>query len=203
MLQACRDRGVSRLVLVSTIAVKFADLRRYPYAEAKKNAEAVVRDSGVGHLIVRPTMVLGEGSPILAALEKLAGLPVMPVFGHGRTPVQPVHVDDLVAVLESTVREAAYDGRVLEVGGPTRLSIESLLRAIRRRLKGKEGPVLHLPLGPLLPLLAAGETVAFNAMPFTVGQMATFRFDGTADEAKLPSIQVGRDIDAMIGGEPR
>ena len=40
---------------------------------------------------------------------------------------------------------------------------------------------VHLPLAPVLPLLAALETVAYRFLPVTVGQLSTFRFDGVAE----------------------
>lgn len=200
LIEACREQGVPRLIFVSTIAVKFPDVRRYPYAEAKKRAEGIVRRSGLDYVIVRPTIVLGAGSPILEALRRLASLPLMPIFGDGRTLVQPVHVDDLIRTLERVLRDTSFDGSVVEVGGPQRLSIEDLLRRIRGRVNCKVGPAVHLPMGLLLPLLAFGETVAFGAMPFTVGQMATFRFDGTAEDDEPRGDNTMRDVNSMIAG---
>ena len=200
--RACRQHGVRRLIFVSTIAVTFEDLNRYPYAQSKLAAEKVVRDSGLDATIVRPTMVLGPGSPILDGLSKLASMPVCPVFGPGTAPVQPVHVDDLVEALERVLADPSLDGETLEIGGPARLPIESLLVAIRRSRRGSEGPMLHLPLPLVLPLLALGESVAFGLMPFTVGQIATFRFDGTADPGKLPPSPAMIGLEAMIEAAP-
>lgn len=198
LVEACREQGVQRLIFVSTIAVRFPDVRRYPYAEAKRQAEEIVRGSGLDYVIVRPTMVLGAGSPILEALRRLASLPLMPIFGDGQTLVQPVHVHDLVRTLERLLRDSSFDGSVVEVGGPQRLSIEDLLRRIRGRVNGKAGPAVHLPMGLLLPLLVLGETVAYGVMPFTVGQLATFRFDGTAEDNQRRGDNRLRDIDSMI-----
>jgi NADH dehydrogenase len=76
LVRACRTAGVAQLLFVSSIAVTFPDLRGYHYAQSKKKAEEIVRASGLRYLIVRPTMILGSGAPILASLEKLATLPV-------------------------------------------------------------------------------------------------------------------------------
>lgn len=198
LVGACRRHAVERLVFVSTIAVKFGDLERYPYALAKRDAEEIVAGSGLRTTIVRPTMVLGAGSAILEALARLATLPLCLVFGGGKTPVQPVHVDDLVGMLVSVLADACLDGQVVEFGGPERLSIEQLLVAIRRARKGSTGPLLHLPLPLLLPLLTLGEKLAFRWMPFTVGQLATFRFDGTATAGRLSYEAPLLDVEAMV-----
>jgi hypothetical protein len=39
-------------------------------------------------------MIFGPGSPVEDGLRRLACLPVLPVFGDGRTQVQPVFVED-------------------------------------------------------------------------------------------------------------
>src|SRR5688572_3274827 len=84
LLGASERAGVEHFVFVSSIAAKFSDRRFYPYAASKIAAEALVRASSLRSTIVRPTMIFGEGSPIQASLEKLARLPLIPVFGDGR-----------------------------------------------------------------------------------------------------------------------
>ncbi|NIM01436.1 MAG: NAD-dependent epimerase/dehydratase family protein [Acidobacteria bacterium] len=201
LIDACKRAGVERLVFVSSIAAGFEDLRRYPYGQAKREAEGFVRDSGLAHVIVRPTMILGPGSPNLEKLRRIATLPIMPIFGTGRTLVQPVHVDDVVLRLLQLVESPPERGALVSIGGPEAVSIEVLLERIRIVERGSSGPKIRLPMGLMLPLLAVGETIAFGAMPFTTGQVATFRFDST-----VPDDAAWRDppllsIDAMIGAE--
>ena len=72
LLAACAEEGIRRFVFVSSIAAGFDDLDRYPYGASKRDAEALVRDSGLDFVIVRPTVVLGPGSPILQRFAPLA-----------------------------------------------------------------------------------------------------------------------------------
>jgi len=179
LLRQARKAGVRRFLFVSTIAAGFPDLRRYPYAQAKLEAESAVRESELETLIVRPTMVLGQDSPILAALARLAAMPILPIFGRGDTPVQPIHVEDLSRLLLQIVDSLEFDGATIELGGSTILTIEELLREIGART-GNAGRSLHLPLAPLLLLLAAVEPMVGRWLPLTTGQLGSFRFDGTA-----------------------
>ena len=64
LLQACKAAKVRRFLHVSTIAAGYPDQRYYPYATTKAQAESLVRESGLDLAIVRPTLVLGEKSPI-------------------------------------------------------------------------------------------------------------------------------------------
>ena len=185
LLAAAEDAGVRRFLFVSTIAVNFPDLRRYPYAQSKKEAEQLVAASSMATTVVRPTIVTGPGSPIVAALRKLAGLPVVPIFGSGRVRVQPIHVDDLAALLADVVRTGRFHGETLEFGGPEIISMDELLLAIRNALGKPRGRIVHIPLGPVLPVIAAAEAVAGSAIPVTVGQLASFRFDGVARNNSL------------------
>lgn len=192
LLEACRELGVPRFLFCSTIAVKYPDRRRYYYAQAKATAEQAVRESGLEHVIVRPTIVVGSGSPVLEGLRKLAELPIIPVFGPGDASVQPVFVDDLVDLIVAITERGAFDGQVMEFGGPEILSIEAFIQAIRRRVRGRAGRPLHVPLPLLLPTLAALETVAYRFLPITFGQLSAFRFDGTARSNDLFEQRRGR-----------
>jgi nucleoside-diphosphate-sugar epimerase len=199
LIDACRRAGVARFVFVSSIAARFENLERYPYGQAKRDAERIVRDSGLEYAIVRPTIILGPESPNLQNLRRIAALPVMPVFGTGRVPVQPVHVDDVVRCLRRLVETSRQEDELVSIGGPEVVSIEVLLERIRIVERGSSGPRIRLPMGLMLPLLAVGETIAFRAMPLTTGQLATFRFDGTVPDDTAWRDPALRSIDAMIG----
>lgn len=205
LLEQCRSRGVERFLFVSSIAAKFPDTRDYPYAQAKRRAEAAVRASGLRWVILRPTMVLGPGSPILTALEKLAGLPMLPIFGDGTTPVQPIHVDDLVAFITAVLEEDRFERETLELGGARQLTIEELVQEIRQARRGARGRPVHLPLAAILPALRVAESVGLGGvLPVTVGQLSTFRFDGTIESNPLHESRRGRlrDIREMLALKP-
>ncbi len=201
LIQACRRAGVARFVYVSSIAVNFQDKLRYYYAQSKQQAEDLVRESGLRYTIVRPTMILGAGSPVLAGLTQLATKPVVPVFGDGGTRVQPIDVDDLADFLMMTVQDESLDGETIEFGGPEVVQIGDLLSKIHGSLNGGNRPkLMHIPMALIRPLTAAAETVAYSLTPITVGQLATFRFEGTAAanqiyERELPRL---RSIDQML-----
>jgi nucleoside-diphosphate-sugar epimerase len=177
LLEQSRRYGVRRFVFVSTISTKFPDIRQYPYARAKLAAEAAVASSGLDYTIVRPTIIAGPGSPAIAGLRRLAVLPVVPIFGTGLVHVQPIFVDDLAQCLVSIVQGG---GQIIELGGPEVITIERLLREMRRVLTGKPMRALRIPLAPVLSALEILEIVAAPFLPVTVGQLSSFRFDGTA-----------------------
>ena len=84
LLEASEHAGVANFLFVSSIATTFPDLRDYYYAQAKRRAEDAVHRSNIRSVILRPTMILGPGAPLLKPLEKLALLPWIVVPGRGR-----------------------------------------------------------------------------------------------------------------------
>ena len=183
LLESAQARGVPRFLFVSSVAAGFPDRRYYAYAEAKRSAEAAVSASPLDTLIVRPTMVLGPGSALGAALRRLALLPAPVVFGSGTTRVQPIHVDDLADLLiASLASPRAWDRQTLTVGGRDVVNIEALLRRFRMTAVADHPRWLHVPIEPLRTVLGLLEPLLRAVMPLTAGQLATFANDGIADE---------------------
>jgi nucleoside-diphosphate-sugar epimerase len=202
LVRACRTARVEQLLFVSSIAVTFPDVRGYHYAEAKKKAEEIVRTSGLRYLIVRPTMILGSGAPILASLQKLAALPVAILPGDGRTRVQPVHVDDVAVSLAAALDGASFAGNVVALGGPETVSFEVLLRRIRSVRRGSSGPLVRVPLFLLqLPLRIAEAAGLTRFLPITAGQLSSFRFDGIVPSGQGTAAvkQAAIGLSAMLG----
>lgn len=199
LLRECRSAGVERFLFTSTIAAQFRHTGRYFYAQAKIAAERAVRESGLAFTIVRPTMIIGPGSPVLDGLARMSALPLFPVFGRGRTPVQPIEVTDLADRLAGLLHEDRFQGETLAAGGPDVLSIEEFMTAVRRFRRLPEKKPLHLPLSLVLPVLAVLEPLAYRFMPLTIGQLATFRDDGSCGPTPpLPPVGAAPGVAAML-----
>lgn len=201
LVDACHRYGVPRFVFVSTIAVKFPSLTRYPYAQSKRRAEAIVSSSGLECVTVRPTIVLGPGSPILDGLRKMTSLPFTPVFGPGKARVQPIFVNDLADLIVSVIETPQAPNAILEFGGPDVLTIRELLSRIGRQVRGRSPRMIRVPLSIVLPALIVLEPLLYSVLPVTYGQLASFRFDGIATPNALMNGR--RDqltgIDEMLG----
>jgi len=178
--------GITRFLFVSSIAVTFQDVRGYHYAIAKQRAEQLVAGSSLRHVILRPTIILGPGAPILKALEKLALLPAIVLPGNGKARVQPIHVDDVVKSILTVVEIDLFDNEILDIGGPSIITMEELLQALRQARTGRAGRVVHVPL-PLLRLpLGLAEAIGLGAaLPISAGQLSSFRWDGVAGANRL------------------
>lgn len=173
LVAASRESGVNRFLLVSTIAAGFPNRKHYHYADAKVAAEAAVLASGLDALVLRPTPVLGPGSPVLASLERLARMPIPIIFGPNQL-VQPVHVEDLVDTVVAALGLPHWGGRIVELGGPVTLTNRDLLQRIRAERGLAPRRFLTIPFEPLRTILAAVEPLLLPFLPFTAGQLAAF-----------------------------
>ncbi len=176
--------GRARFVFVSSIAVAFSRTRAYHYARSKREAEALVRASGHNHVIVRPTMVFGPGSPVAEKLSRLASSRV--VFGNGRVLVQPIDVGDLADLLVTLAATNLLPNDVVEAGGPDVIALDALLAGMRRSAGAAPATFFHLPARPIIEVLALIEGLGLRCAPVHAGQLASFVNDSTADPARRP-----------------
>ena len=117
LLEACRHVGVERFLFISSLTVHGASSDpvdessafspRHPYAASKVAAEFAVcdysRHMGIHSIILRPTLVVGEGSKELHALgdfvlEALRGEEIV-LFGGGNHRRDFVHPQDVAAAM--------------------------------------------------------------------------------------------------------
>ena len=151
VLAAARAAGVRRFVFTSTVSA--TRVRLGPYGGSKRLAEERVRSAGIPFVILRPSLVYGDGDRgLVAALaRRLKSLPIMPVIGDGRIAIDPVHLDDLCAVIEACLVRDDVVGRTYDVLGPERVTLDEFLRRLGGVL-GLRRPLVHLPAGPSLVL---------------------------------------------------
>jgi len=113
--RTAKKLGVRRFVYLS--GAGSGQGRPQPWFRAKDMAEAAIRETGMEHVILRPSWIYGPGDRSMNRFVWFCRhLPVVPVIGNGKTPVFPAHVKDVArCVAESVVREDARD-KVLEIG---------------------------------------------------------------------------------------
>ena len=185
LIEKCKELGVKHFLHTSTIAVKYANVKYYYYAQSKQLAEKIVRDSGLAYTIIRPTIVLAQDASIWQSLRKMASKSLIMIPGNGRAKIQPIHVNDLIECILLILREQLFHNQSLDLGGPDVLSFESFLRQIHREAEKKEPRVLHLPLALMRGCLGFLEKYLYSCLPVTAGQLSAFDNDGLADDNEV------------------
>lgn len=152
LVRLCGEAGVERLVHVSGIGADPLSSSRYIRARGK--GEDAVRDQYPGVTIVRPAVMFGPDDVFLTTLVRLVKtVPIYPMFGRGRTKLQPVYVEDVGEAISRLVTEPRAPGAIYELAGPRTYTYRALLEEIALYL-GLRRSFVPVPF-PAWKLLAA------------------------------------------------
>jgi len=177
-----RRAGVRRIVHMSALGADPAS--PYPYLRSKGEGQALVTGSGIGHVVLRPSLLFGEGDDFFPRLAFSLMFPVVPVPGDGRSRFQPLHVDDLAQALVAAVERPETAG-VYEIGGAEPVTYDEML-AETMRGTGKHRPTFHLPV-PLMKPPAFFMGLVMPDPPVTIGQLDLLAVDNTPRQNALES----------------
>jgi NADH dehydrogenase len=178
-----REAGLVRMVHVSGIGADPASPSAY--IRARGEGEAAVREAFPGATLVRPSAMFGADDSFLTALvQLLRTLPIQPLFGRGRTRLQPVHVEDVAEAIARLLADVA--GRsCYEFGGPRIYTYAELLRGLADRI-GTRAWLVPLPFAVWDALARLSGVVP--GIPVTRDQIALMRRDNVASE-ELPGLR--------------
>jgi nucleoside-diphosphate-sugar epimerase len=148
--ERCR---VGRFVYVSSLG---AEAGESAYHRSKRRAEAIVRGFAGGWIILRPGNVYGPGDEIVSRiLTMVRTLPLVPVMGSGDDKFQPLWVEDLAAALGECAHRTDLHGRVLEIAGEDKTSLNDLIDRLSE-ITGRYPARVSIPSF----LASAGVTIA-------------------------------------------
>jgi uncharacterized protein YbjT (DUF2867 family) len=182
LVQAAARAGVRQLVFISVVGadripvISGVDRAMFGYFAAKRAAEQVIADSGLGWTTLRATQF---HDLTLLTIRQLARLPVVPVPAGWR--VQPVDAGEVADRLVELALGAPA-GLVPAMGGPRIYELSELVRSYLRA-HGKHRPILPVRLpGKANRAYRAGANLSPNR---AVGRRTWEDF--LADRASSPS----------------
>jgi uncharacterized protein YbjT (DUF2867 family) len=185
--RAAKLAGIRRFVHVSGISADTASPS--PYIRSRGEGEAAVQTAFPGAVIVRPAVMFGPDDAFLTTiLRLLRSLPAYPIFGDGRTKLQPVYVDDVAAAIAQILRQSQKPYPVYELAGPRIYSYEELLRTIAR-IAGLRPVLMRMPFAFWKALAGVAEMLPMP--PLTRNQVELMQIDTTASES-LPGFHALR-----------
>ena len=173
--------GIERLVHVSGIGADVASPSRY--IRKRGEGERAVRAEFADAFIVRPAVMFGPDDAFLSTILKLLRrLPIYPMFGRGRTRLQPAYVEDVAEAVARVMERAETHPTVFEFGGPTPYSYEQLLRAIAHQA-GLAPRLIPIPFAVWHALAWASEILP--GLPLTRSQVELMQID-TVPSPEMP-----------------
>lgn len=145
LVAAARAAGVRRFVLASALGLDERTKDAVPYYAAKWEMERTVRESGIEHVILRPSFVFARDGGVLPTFVRLARYaPVTPIVGPGTQRLQPIWVEDLAETFARSVAEPGAANRTFELGGPDAPTWNEFWARLKRVL-GSRRPSIHVP----------------------------------------------------------
>jgi NADH dehydrogenase len=146
LVRAAEAAGTERFVFFSALGASTRNPARL--LRAKALAERAVVASPIAHTIFAPSVVYAPGDPFLRLLERLSLLPVVPISGSGRAPMQPIWAEDVadcvMAALPFGAHGAEARGARLELAGPETLTYRQLVALVLRSLHRRR-PIIGIP----------------------------------------------------------
>ncbi|HEY2534409.1 MAG TPA: complex I NDUFA9 subunit family protein [Xanthobacteraceae bacterium] len=182
--RAARQAGITRFVHISGIGANTASPSAY--IRSRGEGEAAVQNAFPGAVIVRPAVMFAADDAFLVTiLRLLQSLPAYPMFGDGRTRLQPVHADDVATAIAQILQQSHKPYPVYELAGPRVYSYEELLRTIAR-IAGLRQALMRIPFALWDAL--AGLAERLPQPPLTRNQVELMQVDTVASE-NLPGFR--------------
>ncbi len=156
LVDLARKAGINKFVYISiTCADEESPL---PYFKGKGIIERYIKESGLNHSIVRPTVIFGREDILINNIAWfLRKLPIFTIMGDGTFRVQPVFVNDLATLCI----DAAHKDKnmLIDAAGSELFTFEELVRLIRHSI-GSNARIIHLhPDIPLILTKVIGKIV--------------------------------------------
>ncbi|BCI70526.1 short chain dehydrogenase family protein [Sphingomonas sp. S17] len=181
IVEAAKAAGIKRFVHVSSLSAREPALSTYGWS--KRQAEAIVTDSGLDWTIVRPSGIYGPGDMEMRDMFRAAKMRIALMPPPGK--VSLVAVEDFARLLTTLV---TTDGprAVLEVDDGQALTHAELANAIGAAV-GQRVMTLHLPKGLLQLGAKIDRALRGNGAKLTPDRVGYLCHpDWTADPAKRP-----------------
>lgn len=118
------------------------------FIETKLSADKALSMSGLPHVILRPTLVIGRNAYGGSALLRgLAALPGRVALSDACSTITAVHMDDVTDAVAQAASGRISAGSDLVLAGATPRSLEETVLLHRRWLGLKPAKVVHMPRG--------------------------------------------------------
>ena len=139
---AARNTAVQRLIYISyrgaapDVPVDIFSL--------KWHIEDAIRRSGVPYVAIRPTALMDIWVNQMLA-PKMRASKVAMIFGDGSTVANYIAVDDVADFVVAALGRPEIRNEVIEVGGPSDMSLNDMVSVIEKRLGARTNMELVIP----------------------------------------------------------
>jgi nucleoside-diphosphate-sugar epimerase len=184
VLKTAAEGRVSHVVHVSSSVIN--SRARDLYVETKMQQEALVLESSIPHVILRPTLMFGwfdrKHLGWLARFLKRA--PIFPVPGDGKYLRQPLYAGDFCAIVASCL-ETRITGEY-NISGLCKIDYVDLIEEIKQ-VTGAGTPIIHIPYAVFWLLLRLYALIDHDP-PFTTAQLKALATPDVFEVSDWPAL---------------
>jgi uncharacterized protein YbjT (DUF2867 family) len=143
--RAARRQNVKRIVYLGGL-VPGKDAGLSPHLRSRLEVERALAAHGVPLVALRASLVIGAGGSSFEMMVRLVErLPAMICPSWTRTPIQPIALPDVVALLARAIDDPHLPPGSYDVGGPEVVTLRELMR-MTAKILGVRRPMVSVPL---------------------------------------------------------
>ncbi|MBS3153016.1 NAD-dependent epimerase/dehydratase family protein [Candidatus Woesearchaeota archaeon] len=155
LVDACKKNKVKRIIFVSSMASTKDYLD--DYGRSKKIAEDIVKRSGLNYTILRPSLVYGENSNSMRKMVSLIdSFKFIPIVGNGEYKINPVHVNDVVSAILSSIESKKSIGKAYDILGKSEITFNEFVDMVSAKYNIHKRKV-HIPIQLCLAVSSIGS----------------------------------------------
>lgn len=181
LFDAAISAGVKQIIQISALGSDAS--AQTPFHLSKRDADDHLAAMECDWLILRPSLVYGQGCKSATLFKAVAALPLIPIAGSGNQPVQPVAVEDLVRIVQSSIDGAIKPRQRIDVVGAKAITVREMLAHYRTWLGFAKPRFIAIP--ERLALWLAHRLGFFGIAAPDEETLALLRRGNTADASRL------------------
>ncbi len=187
-----RRAGAERLIHISGLGAD--PTSDSPYVRARGIGEVLVKNAFDGVTILRPCVIFGPDDSFFNTLAGMARqTPIVPLFGMGRTNLQPVFVGNVAEACVRVLAQPSTEGKVYELGGPRVYTYKALVQLVLKQVGRRR---LLVPVPFLVWDALAALMASLPNPPLTRDQVKLMKRDNVIEGKALTLEDLG------IGPDP-
>ncbi len=201
LFRACESAGVRRVVHISAVGI---DASQMLYARSKRAGEAALRARDLDWTIVRPVIVIGDGSyGGTSLIRALAAFPfAMPVIDRSDSLIGTIHNDDLAAGVASLVCGRKGIHTVIEAAAPDPKPLAELYAAYRRWLGVPGARVVRIPMPIARVAAVLGDLTRAHPITTTTLAQASGPLEGNPGAFESVTGIKPRGLESVLAARP-
>lgn len=142
-IEFCKKNCIDSIIYLSTINVNLN--RKGVYAKTKLIAENEVINSGLKYIIMRPTLIYGNGDYGMSKLcNMIKKSKLIPVIGNGKAIEQPIYVGEVVEYIQRAVINFK-ENIIMPIAGKDAMEYENMIKMLAQQMSINIR-IVHLPL---------------------------------------------------------